>query len=49
MSIGGSGWAGNASIINGAYNCYRVWKYFPDLIDPEYVLAGLNFIFGCHP
>ncbi len=49
VSIGGSGWAGNASIINGAYNCYRVWKYFPDLIDPEYVLAGLNFIFGCHP
>ena len=39
----------NASIINGAYNCYRVWKYFPDQIDPEYVLAGLNFIFGCHP
>ena len=49
VSIGGSGWAGNASIINGAYNCYRIWKYFPDLIDPEYVLAGLNFIFGCHP
>ncbi|MBO6027992.1 MAG: glycoside hydrolase family 9 protein [Bacteroidales bacterium] len=49
VSIGGSGWAGNASIITGAYNCYRVWKYFPDLIDPEYVLAGLNFIFGCHP
>ena len=49
VSIGGSGWAGNASIINSAYNCYRVWKYFPDMIDPEYVLAGLNFIFGCHP
>ena len=49
VSIGGSGWAGNASIITSAYNCYRVWKYFPDMIDPEYVLAGLNFIFGCHP
>ena len=49
VSIGGATWAGNASVINSAYNCYRVWKLFPDLIDPEYVLAGLNFIFGCHP
>ena len=49
VSIGGSGWAGNASIITSAYNCYRIWKYFPDMIDPEYVLNGLNFIFGCHP
>jgi hypothetical protein len=49
VSIGGSSWAGNASVIMGAYNCYRVWKLFPDMIDPEYVLAGLNFIFGCHP
>ena len=49
VSIGGSSWAGNAGIITVAYNCYRVWKYFPDMIDPENVLAGLNFIFGCHP
>ena len=49
VSIGGATWAGNASVINNAYNCYRVWKYFPDMIDPEYVLAGLNFVFGCHP
>ena len=49
VSIGGASWAGNASIINNAYNCYKIWKYFPDLIDPEYVLAGLNFVFGCHP
>ena len=49
VSIGGASWAGNASIINSAYNCYRIWKYFPDMIDPEYVFAGLNFVFGCHP
>ena len=49
VSIGGASWAGNASIINGAYNCYRIWKLFPDMIDPEYVFAGLNFLFGCHP
>ncbi len=49
VSIGGASWAGNASIITMAYNAYLVWKYFPDMIDPEYVFAGLNFIFGCHP
>ena len=49
VSIGGTSWAGNASIITMAYNAYLVWKYFPDMIDPEYVFAGLNFIFGCHP
>ena len=49
VSIGGASWAGNASIITTAYNAYLVWKYFPDMIDPEYVFAGLNFIFGCHP
>ena len=49
VSIGGATWAGNASIITTAYNAYLVWKYFPDMIDPEYVFAGLNFIFGCHP
>jgi hypothetical protein len=49
VSIGGATWAGNASVINNAYNCYTIWKYFPDLIDPEFVFAGLNFVFGCHP
>ena len=49
VAITGSSWAGNASVINSAYNCYKIWKYFPDMIDPEYVLAGLNYIFGCHP
>ncbi len=49
VAITGATWAGNASVINNAYNCYRIWKYFPDMIDPEYVFAGLNFIFGCHP
>jgi len=49
VSIGGATWAGNASVINNAYNCYKIWKYFPDLIDPEFVFAGLNFVFGCHP
>ncbi|MCQ2183573.1 MAG: glycoside hydrolase family 9 protein [Bacteroidales bacterium] len=49
VAITGAGWAGNSQIISSAFNCYKVWKLFPDMIDPEYVLAGLNFIFGCHP
>jgi len=49
VAINGAGWAGNAQVISNAFNCYKVWKLFPDMIDPEYVLAGLNFIFGCHP
>lgn len=49
VAITGAGWAGNSQIISSAYNCYKVWKLFPDMIDPEYVFAGLNFILGCHP
>ena len=49
VSISGANWAGNAQVIQNAYNCYKVWKLFPDMIDPEYVLAGMNYILGCHP
>ena len=49
VAITGASWAGNAQVISAAYNCYRIWKLFPDQIDPEYVLAGLNYLFGCHP
>ncbi|MBQ0044481.1 MAG: glycoside hydrolase family 9 protein [Bacteroidales bacterium] len=49
VAITGANWAGNSGVINAAYNCYKVWKLFPDMIDPEYVLAGMNYILGCHP
>ena len=49
VAITGATWAGNGTVINNAYACYNVWKLFPDMIDPEYVLAGLNYLFGCHP
>ena len=49
VAITGATWAGNGGVINTAYNCYKIWKLFPDMIDPEFVLAGLNYIFGCHP
>ena len=42
-------WGGSEWVISWAQNNYMVWRYFPDLIDPELVLAGLNYVYGCHP
>jgi len=43
------GWGGNSTIINWAIANYYAHKAFPDIIGPEYVYKGLNYIFGCHP
>jgi len=43
------GWGSNHIIINWATTNYFLYKSFPELIDPEYVIKGLNYIFGCHP
>lgn len=43
------GWGGNNFIINWAITNYYAYKAFPDLIDPESVYKGLNYILGCHP
>ena len=47
--ISTGGWAGNGGIIHSAINCYLLHKVFPELVDPEYVYRGLNYIYGCHP
>ncbi len=49
VPVTGSGWGGNERVISWAYQNYQIWKLFPDMIDPELVLQGLNFIYGCHP
>ena len=49
VPITGAGWAGNASVISNSYNLYTVWKKYPELVDPEAILKGLNYLFGCHP
>ena len=49
VPVAGGTWGGSERVISWAQNNYMVWRYFPDLIDPELVLAGLNFIYGCHP
>ncbi len=47
MSRGGWGGAGGA--IGSAMTSYILHKAFPDIIDPEHVFRGLNFVYGCHP
>ncbi len=43
------GWGGSGGVVNFATTNYYANKYFPDIISPEYVYRGLNYIFGCHP
>ena len=49
VPVTGRGWGGTERALGWAYNNYLVWKYFPDMIDPELVLNGMHFIFGRHP
>ena len=49
VPVAGGTWGGSERVISWAQNNYMVWRYFPDLIDPELVLSGLNFIYGNHP
>ena len=49
VPVQGRGWGGTEVALNWAYNNYLVWRYFPDMIDPELVLNGMHFIFGRHP
>jgi endoglucanase len=43
------GWGGSGGVVNFAAINFYANKYFPDIITPEYVYRGLNYIFGCHP
>ena len=49
VPISGSGWGGNTQVISNSFNAYLVWKQFPELVDPDMVLKGLNYLFGNHP
>ncbi len=49
VPITSRGWGGNSSVIDFAITNYYANKAFPDIINPEYVYKGLNYIFGCHP
>ena len=43
------GWAGNQAIIDWAVTNYLLHKSYPELIGPESVYRGMNYITGCHP
>lgn len=49
VPIQGSNWAGNTQVMGNSFNCYLIWRQFPNLVDPELILKGLNYIYGCHP
>jgi endoglucanase len=49
VPISMGGWAGNTMVINWAITNYYACKLFPEIIGPEYVYKGVDYILGCHP
>lgn len=49
LPISSGGWGGSGSVVNSAITNYYAYKAFPEIMSKEYVLRGLNYIFGCHP
>jgi len=43
------GWGGSGNVVNFATTNYYANKFYPDIMDGEYLYKGLNYIFGCHP
>lgn len=49
VPIATGGWGGSGGVVNFASTNYYANKFFPDVMNAEYVYKGLNYIFGCHP
>lgn len=49
VPISRGGWAGNGLVIDFTVTNWLLHKAFPQIIDKEYALKGLNYIYGCHP
>ncbi len=49
VPISTGGWAGSSWAVGFGITNYYLHKAFPDIIDPETVYRGLNYIYGCHP
>ena len=49
VPIQGGNWAGNTQVMGNAFNFYLIWRQFPEMVDPELILKGLNYLYGCHP
>ncbi|MDR2125284.1 MAG: glycoside hydrolase family 9 protein [Prevotellaceae bacterium] len=49
VMISPSGWAANGTMMSMANFNYKLYRLFPDAINPEYIYRALNYIYGCHP
>lgn len=49
VPIATGGWGGSGGVVNFATTNYYANKFYPDIMNTEYVYKGLNYIFGCHP
>jgi endoglucanase len=49
VPIATGGWGGSGNVVNFATTNYFANKYYPDVMNAEYVYKGLDYIFGCHP
>lgn len=49
VPISTGGWAGSGWVVGFASTNYLLHQAFPEIIDREYTLRGLNYIYGCHP
>jgi endoglucanase len=47
--VGTRSWAGNSELVSWSITNFFLHKAYPDLINRESVLKGLNYVFGCHP
>ncbi|MCX7984498.1 MAG: glycoside hydrolase family 9 protein [Bacteroidetes bacterium] len=43
------GWGSNSRVVKYAITNYIIHKYYPDVMSSEYVLRGIEYLFGCHP
>jgi endoglucanase len=42
-------WGGSGTVVSWAITNYYAYKAFPDIMNKEYVLRGMNYVLGCHP
>jgi hypothetical protein len=49
MPITTGGWGGSGLVAGMSATNYRLYKAFPELIDPEFTLRGLAYLHGRHP
>jgi endoglucanase len=49
LPISTRGWGGSGSVVNTSITNYYAYKAFPEIMNKEDILKGLNYIFGCHP